>query len=1057
VGSSRFLALILMVVLGAAALLLRLGQLQLRERSVWAAEAAELVRRGEIIPFERGKILDRTGAPVAFDERAYQVELNYRDFRRGHPLAQVAHAWTALLGRTQSLAETLQDLDARAQALVELTPQELEDFARGLPLRRPRLEVEAANSEGERAARAQRARDVGFYIGRLLGLTSRENSRLRRLPRGENDRYVDLAARLPSVAGRGLGSPDLLQADLRSRVSQSRADLEFLARALLRVGAMGAAAEAWAASAPHSGLSAALGRLIERLENARAQVEDGAARDLFLLAAGFPAGRLDSAALRSRIDCTWLAELFCWDDARTLAWMERARADWLRGLERLSVRELALEVLIERDEQAGLPAEGLREAWSRPFRASVPGKAERFPLQVASSLESAFDLEPLERESPPACVLSLEAFEREEPAAADPPRASWHPERQLAWLEAWEVGQGDPDPAVLQALEREWLAFRDGDPTKRSSPYDRRWLEQRTRGFFERAEGHFQSAMAQLLAEHCARAGLDRLRPSSARLDDARERALYAQKDHASRALVLAVRPDYDLVYLLSRYHKRFAGLSVRERTERRRAQVAQAGREPRTPFFGLIGSVRPPMLEQVVLERTRRAEFEALLGKSERSPEEDSTLYFLASRVDLRGAPRGLEGIEGSFDPWLRGHDGYREERGLQELIEKGLGLERSARDGQELVLTLDGTLEAVTREVLEQPASDPDPSRRDEAWLARPTGAIVLASVDGEVLAAVSYPDFDRNPEGSSSKHDLPLERTLRIPDFQPPGSLFKPFVAAWALDRLGLDPAQKAACAVSEGASWAGYGGVRCNTQWGHGHEVDLGFALQHSCNSYFAWLGQTRFDQAQLAALAAEFGFGAATGVRPAGSRSGLIEHTASDLFQRPLDERSRMRAANGLSVVQATPMQLARALCALASGKLPSMRLVRFIGGVEFAPPARELALSARSLELVRAGMTRVTQENGGTAFEALNERELGLRVAAKTGSADLESSGEDGGPVRKHAWFGGFFPAESPRYVLVVFLHDTRAGASKSAVWVARDWFLRPAVREWLQREGMLP
>jgi cell division protein FtsI/penicillin-binding protein 2 len=76
------------------------------------------------------------------------------------------------------------------------------------------------------------------------------------------------------------------------------------------------------------------------------------------------------------------------------------------------------------------------------------------------------------------------------------------------------------------------------------------------------------------------------------------------------------------------------------------------------------------------------------------------------------------------------------------------------------------------------------PDDAKYDPRWYAEPAGAIVLITPTGDVLGA---------PRRRSRRAPrLPvIERTLRVPTFQPPGSVFKPFVAGWALDRDGLDP--------------------------------------------------------------------------------------------------------------------------------------------------------------------------------------------------------------------------------------------------------------------------
>jgi penicillin-binding protein 2 len=406
-----------------------------------------------------------------------------------------------------------------------------------------------------------------------------------------------------------------------------------------------------------------------------------------------------------------------------------------------------------------------------------------------------------------------------------------------------------------------------------------------------------------------------------------------------------------------------------------------------------------------------------------------------------------------------------------LQERAERGRRFSHqdvAKVDGLPLVSTLDLELQREALYCLEHPALDPDPQFQDDAWAARPTGALVLMTVDGEVLAAASVPVVDRpGADGTTSVRDQARERTLQKPDFQPAGSVFKPFVAAFALDRLGLDPARTLTCSAAgnAGSADAGYKGLGCWLAHGHG-TVDLAGALKGSCNSYFAWLGEAHFTREDFVAMAEQFGFGQPTGVksfgpneRP-GGRAGLREDSVPRLFQKKFTSRNFLEASNGLGIVEATPMQIARATAGLATGRLPEVRLVRELGGAPLAPETRRIELSAESLGRVRRALVTVSNEAGGTAHKSLSETELGFVMAAKTGSADVADEPRlfpDGRErVPKHAWVAGYFPADAPRAVLVVFVHRTYFTSSHNAAWIARQYLQRPAVRAWLAAEGVI-
>jgi cell division protein FtsI/penicillin-binding protein 2 len=1017
----RFAPLIAWLAAGTALLGARLAWIQVGEHEVWAGEAANLVRSGKIVPYERGAILDRRGRVLAHDEQGYAIELVYRDFRRKHPLGQVAHAHSALEMRAVPLPEAAANLAAWGRELALIDPSALEGFGRGGELRCGALAIPRSDRIEAEDRRGRRS-DLRFYVSELLQLTGPDLRALRDALEG--------SAAPPSfaafAAGRRGRSVESELAALEERLRASLADLERLA------GELDAAED-------RSAKPAGLAGLVAQLQGWRAEVEDRAAGDLFGEAASFPAGRLEPELVAKHFDLAWLASLLRWDGERTRAWTESARADWLAGLGEWHVPRLVLRAELEGREDTF--SDLVLDGWAAQFAApeelealgGEPGAWRRCErLAVLAELGSLFEGVEARRGGDLGVLPFQQAALRETADGFE----------RLARAELGDTAAA-PGEATL-ALAAEWRRRFDGG-------FDPVWLRERTEAALAAWEARFQDASRAELDRLAARAGSARLALAGARLDRAAERARFVLRDRGSRPFDLAGTPSYELIHLLTRYSERFAGFGVRDARERVRLEDDRG-----LPVAGaLIGSVRPANLRERWLERPLAEEFDQLRRRGRRSAREIESLRFVARRVDREGELRGSGGVEGYFDAELSGHNGYREQRGLQEFAERGeraLELDVEPEDGEPLTLTLDLDLQLAAEAVLRQPDADPDPTKRDPAWLARPTGAIVLLSVAGDVLAAASYPDFDRTEPQRPALSDHPLERTLRAPAFQPPGSVIKPLVAVWALDRLGLDPAELVECAMLPDGSGAGWRDLHCSSHWGHG-AVDFFDALERSCNSYFASLGD-RFDAAELAAMAAEFGLGQPTGIRWLGARSGLYEGVPR-LFRRPPQGRELRLAANGLSVVEATPMQVARAYAGLATGFLPDIRLVERIGEVELEPRGRRLALSEAALERVRSAMHAVANEPQGSAYAALNAGELGFEIAAKTGSADIsqaKADAEDGeGRVRKHTWLACWFPARRPALVLVVFVHDTLQTSSHTSVWIARQFLRRPEVASLLR------
>ena len=144
-----------------------------------------------------------------------------------------------------------------------------------------------------------------------------------------------------------------------------------------------------------------------------------------------------------------------------------------------------------------------------------------------------------------------------------------------------------------------------------------------------------------------------------------------------------------------------------------------------------------------------------------------------------------------------------------------------------------------------------------------------------------------------------------------------------------------------------------------------------------------------------------------------------------------------------------------------------MHLVRQIGDDVVEPETESLGFSEENLSRVHGALFDVVHHKRGTAFNAdLRDINLGFELVAKTGSADYKrgkvhgrgSRGalldeyEDG--MRKHTWLAGWFPADEPKYVIVVYVHDTGATAGHSAAYVAKQFLLRNEVKA-LVKDGL--
>ncbi|MBI5361942.1 MAG: hypothetical protein HZA53_02105 [Planctomycetes bacterium] len=1052
VAQRRFLPLVGVLVLGLLALAARLVQVQVFEAPVWGREAANLVRSSNVIPYHRGVIRDRNGIVLAQDADLYEVEFEYRSFRRGHALGQVAHARSALELRAVPLTEALEHLEEWAVELVSITPDELAAFARGEALALGGVRV-GSSAEPELEQRSQRAADVRWYVGALLGLDERGARALR--PEAEDEgrahSFVELAAERAKKS-----TKERLLAELGHALTATRTDLAelatLLADDLATIPAQGSAGASSVAS------------LVGALEARRRAVEDQSADLVFESAAGFAPGRLSARALAEDLDLRWIAALLRWDAARAKEWASTRRERWRARLDALVVPRIFARAVVEEEQGRKRASARLLDGLAELYRPRTSTRERGAPpsswteldeLAVLDELDGLFDGARLpvdERDF--RAVLPLNDPELQEASVSE----------DDPWLDvalATELADAhaiDPEaPANAAEASARWNALAE----KRLAAEDPEGIAELAR-LVHALEARFLAAIDRALLALREEKGGAPLAFAKARLDLALQQEKSLQKDLQSRAVLLRADPDYALVNLIERHPERYRGFEVRE-TTRRVHPLVDGDAEPFAR--ALLGGVRKPSLEELFAQIRDQRRFDALKYQMLRSADEDEELAGLNARLFRADEWTGGAGVEDYFDPELRGQFGWREVRGLAGRDELTIG--EPPIDGKDLDLTLDVELQKAAQAVLEDPELPPQPT--DKEWFQNPVGAIVLLTVDGEVLAAASVPSKKGEPiPGRDREREYVRERTLTRPTFNPPGSVFKPFVAAFALDKLGFDASLRFRCTpLKDGDNTGGYGDLHCSAIH---HECDLSRALTVSCNCFFAHVGEC-YTTDELLAMAATFGFGEPTGIRAFGAsgRSGLREDWRLPMgaaWRKGVDVPSgKRRFANGLSFVEATPMQVARATAGLATGWLPDVAIVRRVDGVPVPKKGRAVGLSEASLAFVRGAMDRVVTDAEGSAHgKGLDLQKLGFSVAAKTGSADYAAirKGLDAsevemtlaakGSVRKHTWVTGWFPADHPRAVFVIYLHDLLYTSSHTAVYVAAQFLRQEAVKAWLAR-----
>jgi len=417
-----------------------------------------------------------------------------------------------------------------------------------------------------------------------------------------------------------------------------------------------------------------------------------------------------------------------------------------------------------------------------------------------------------------------------------------------------------------------------------------------------------------------------------------------------------------------------------------------------------------------------------------------------------------GKSGVEKSHDLELRGTAGTSqvEVNAVGRVVRE---LTRVAgKPGQDAVTSLDMVMqEFVTRRCSAEQS----------------VACVLLDAVTGDVLALVSSPSFDPVPfsMGLTSAMWQELSNDPRKPlsnkaiaGAYPPGSTFKPVVAAAALTSGVLTPETSFTC-----PGYLKFGNVtfHCWRHGGHG-TLRLRDAIKKSCDVFFYETAR-RVGIDRLAAMARRFGFGGLLSIDIPGERPGLIPSrewklaTGGSIWS----QGETLIAGIGQGAVLATPLQLATMVARLVTGRAVSPRLVRAEGlmqrGVDLASrDFPSLDLHARTLALVLDGMNAVVNEQGGTAYGA-RIQEAGFAMGGKSGTSQVRhiSDYERVRGVRKarqipwkqrdHALFVAFAPVGAPRYVCATVVeHGGSSGGGGSAVAapICRDVLLEVQRRD---------
>lgn len=409
-----------------------------------------------------------------------------------------------------------------------------------------------------------------------------------------------------------------------------------------------------------------------------------------------------------------------------------------------------------------------------------------------------------------------------------------------------------------------------------------------------------------------------------------------------------------------------------------------------------------------------------------------------------------GKSGLEEMLEREIRGIDGiqfiqvdaFGRETQSASLIYGEQIQDLNPQPGKNVVLTLDKDIQAAAYNGFKK--------------LNR-IGGLVAMKANGEVLAWVSAPSFDPNefstrisPQIWSALVNDPYKplRNKVVQDFFPPGSTFKPFVAATALEEKVIDPTTIINC---PGSIWFGRRPYHDHLKGGHGN-INVIDALERSSNVFFYRMG-IALGIDKMYNYISTFGIGSSTGIDVPRETKGLMPSAEWKRinFGEDWQPGENLSNAIGQGYVTATPLQMAVGYNAIGlEGKIVKPFVVKKVLDEQgkvirenqpqilrdlTMPQATGVQISQKTFQVVKEGLRRVVQGSRGTARRV---HIPGTDIAGKTGTTQVMAFSADkiyakceSRPMhqRHHGWFVAFAPADKPEIAVAALAEHSCSGS----------------------------
>ena len=391
-----------------------------------------------------------------------------------------------------------------------------------------------------------------------------------------------------------------------------------------------------------------------------------------------------------------------------------------------------------------------------------------------------------------------------------------------------------------------------------------------------------------------------------------------------------------------------------------------------------------------------------------------------------------GKIGVEKFYNSYLQGEPGYRQIKvnaNNQEIEELSYV---SADEDRKLTLSIDMKLQVYIAELF-----------GDQA------GAVVVMNVDGSILSANSFPNYDLNMFVEGMSHavynslaqddDHPFTNKY-INGLYPPGSSVKTGIG---LIYAASELTEKYSVTCDSHFPLGGRV-FRCWKKKGHKH-TDLNKAIRESCDDYF-YKGSLIVGNENMSKGLKRYGLGAKTGVDLPNEFIGVVPSRAwkREKYNRSWNIGETANTSIGQGDFLVTPLQVAQLTALMATGKLPTPHFAKYIGDEKVKPVYKDVLtqVEKKKLPIIQKAMYQVCNYPKGTATSYLSTE---LTIAGKTGTAQVIAIKQDiekrklehelAYYNRSHAWFTSYGPYKDPKYIVMAMVeHGGHGGAAAGEI-----------------------